>query len=187
MEKSSYLNLFDKDKQGLPYESQNEYFSDIKKGMSLLLTLMEKRKAGVISAELAARDLALGRLHIEGRAAVSAKDSLRYAENRLELNSAEKMVFLLALSNEEKWLKPEEFPRILGNGRHQGLGFAKEIYNFCVEQEESTREPVRLEKLQLFLKWGWQERPSGQEISLMLRKPVLDFLWKTKFFMEDKI
>lgn len=183
MEKSSYLELFDKEAINRPYQDRDEALSEDGKELLALCSLLEKKRAGAISLEFAQRDWALLRLHRahrEQEPSPTQEKSLAQEQSpaheickRLGLNRFEETALFLALAAQEGVLSCEQLSRTVDRrGALAGLGAAKVLYRFRLELENASFEPARPEKLSLFLKSGWRENAAGGETPFVLRDSV---------------
>lgn len=185
MERSSYLELFDHTKRCLPYQSPQEADREEENLLLLLLTLMEKQRAGAVSMEFAAMDWESARLHAESRkkasAASSSVSAVSRIAHRLLLNRAERLALLLAAAAVRGRISPGRISRIQNDPKKDqaGTAAARLLWAFMQEMENRIRprpqELMRPERLALFLDQG--HRPLEEELPMHLRRPVLEMLF----------
>lgn len=190
MERSAYLDLFDRETITAAYESGKEADGEEIRMLYALLTLTEKRESRAVSPEFAARDWSLVRLHLKSRERISEPSgicsSVTAAAKKLSLNAPERMALVLAFAAEQDAVFLEALARLRG-GRDRGrasLQAAAYLYKARLALEadgtDTDREEadfmLRPERAALFLESGWRPEESAREAPLRLLRPVSEFL-----------
>lgn len=173
MERSSYLEFFQKESLGKAYGSRKEAMEEEFASLRVLMQLFEQKKAGAISMEFAVRDWRMTRLHMEGRGGQSSP--VGRICRLLDLNGGERTAVLLSLAFREGRITGEGLARIRGDRKKEtaSLAAAELLSEFLMELESDPGR-IRPEKAELLFTDGWKPEGMLTETPLTLRARILD-------------
>lgn len=200
MERSSYLDFFQREAMAAAYKSPEEAQQEEILALLALMQLAQKLESG-LSPALAAGDWALIQLHLKQRRKLSGEKGiesrLSQAARRFSLNRAEYVALLLAYGARKGLIRPEHLSRLRGDRKKEAASIqaAEVLYGYFLKLEDvnqNKEEPEKPEKqsaerrtslprphqLEFCFAHGWKREASGTgaENALELRGLLWEWL-----------